>query len=137
MKNLTIKTLAKNTATALGVVTASVALSAITITSTITLAHAMTPQVSDIDVIGLRNDEPVEYGQWAEDFRQILTAGYERTNFDAKTIRDEAKFVSCGALNRFKSEIGKMYWVKQDPYYAEDIIKELNKLNKSCKKNNF
>lgn len=124
MKNLTIKTLA------------SVAFGAIIAASTISSAHA-TPVVSDIDVIGLRNDEPVEYGQWAEDFRQILTAGYERTNFDAKTIHDEAKFVSCGALNRFKSEIGKMYWVKQDPYYAEDIIKELNKLNKSCKKNNF
>ena len=124
MKNLTIKTLA------------SVAFGAVIATSTISSAHA-TPVVRDIDVIGLKGDEPVEYGQWAEDFRQILTAGYERTNFDAKTIRDEAKFVSCGALNRFKSEIGKMYWVKQDPYYAEDIIKELNKLNKSCKKNNF
>lgn len=124
MKNLTTKTLA------------SVVFSAIIAASTISSAHA-TPVVSDIDVIGLRNDEPVEYGQWAEDFRQILTAGYERTNFDAKTIRDEAKFVSCGALNRFKSEIGKMYWVKQDPYYANDIIIELNKLNKSCKKNNF
>ena len=124
MKNLTIKTLA------------SVAFSAIIAASTISSAHA-TPVVSDIDVIGLKNGEPVEYGQWAEDFRQVLTADYEHTNFNAKYIRSEAKYVSCGALDRFKSEIGKMYWVKQDPYYANDIISELNKLNKSCKKNNF
>lgn len=124
MKNLTIKTLA------------SVAFGAIITASTISSAHA-TPVVSDIDVIGLKNGEPVEYGQWAEDFRQVLTADYEHTNFNAKYIRSEAKYVSCGALDRFKSEIGKMYWVKQDPYYANDIISELNKLNKSCKKNNF
>lgn len=124
MKNLTIKTLA------------SVAFGAVIATSTISSAHA-TPVVSDIDVIGLKNGEPVEYGQWAEDFRQVLTADYEHNNFSPKYIRSEAKYVSCGALDRFKSEIGKMYWVKYDQYYANDIISELNKLNKSCKKNDF